>query len=71
METLKEFDWCLDQLDTLRASMSISEMASNKVSETNCIFKDRHASSSKMSSSKKKARHFSELFKLYELCKDL
>ena len=30
METLKEFDWCLDQLDTLRASMSISEMASNK-----------------------------------------
>ena len=34
METLKEFDWCLDQLDTLRASMSISEMASNKVSET-------------------------------------
>jgi len=31
METLKEFDWCLDQLDSLRASMSISEMASNKV----------------------------------------
>lgn len=30
METLKEFDWCLDQLDTLKASMSISEMASNK-----------------------------------------
>ena len=31
METMKEFDWCLDQLDTLKASMSISEMASNKV----------------------------------------
>ena len=31
METIKEFDWCLDQLDTLKASMSISEMASNKV----------------------------------------
>lgn len=31
MATLKEFDWCLDQLDTLKASMSISEMASNKV----------------------------------------
>jgi len=30
METMKEFDWCLDQLDTLKASMSISEMASNK-----------------------------------------
>lgn len=30
MATLKEFDWCLDQLDTLKASMSISEMASNK-----------------------------------------
>jgi hypothetical protein len=30
METLKEFDWCLGQLDTLKASMSISEMASNK-----------------------------------------
>ena len=31
METMKEFDWCLDQLDTLGASMSISEMATNKV----------------------------------------
>ena len=35
METLKEFDWCLGQLDTLKASMSISEMASNKVSMNN------------------------------------
>ena len=34
METIKEFDWCLDQLDTLKASMSISEMASNKVKLT-------------------------------------
>ena len=31
MESLKEFDWCLDQLESLKASMSISEMASNKV----------------------------------------
>jgi len=30
MESLKEFDWCLDQLESLKASMSISEMASNK-----------------------------------------
>ena len=32
METLKEFDWCLDQLDCLKASMTISDMASDKVS---------------------------------------
>ena len=39
METMKEFDWCLDQLDTLKASMSISEMASNKViGMTICFF---------------------------------
>ena len=31
METLKEFDWCLNQLECLQASMTISDMASNKV----------------------------------------
>ncbi|XP_065069739.1 3',5'-cyclic-AMP phosphodiesterase 4C-like isoform X3 [Rhopilema esculentum] len=30
METLKEFDWCLNQLECLQASMTISDMASNK-----------------------------------------
>ncbi|XP_065657890.1 3',5'-cyclic-AMP phosphodiesterase 4C isoform X8 [Hydra vulgaris] len=30
IETMKEFDWCLEQLETLGASMSISEMATNK-----------------------------------------
>eukprot|EP00794_Sanderia_malayensis_P007789 gene7789-8634_t len=30
LETLKEFDWCLDQLECLQASMTIGDMASNK-----------------------------------------
>jgi len=30
METLKEFDWCLNQLECLQASMTIGDMASNK-----------------------------------------
>ncbi|KAF7237075.1 cAMP-specific 3',5'-cyclic phosphodiesterase 4D [Varanus komodoensis] len=29
-ETLEELDWCLDQLETLQTSNSVSEMASNK-----------------------------------------
>ncbi len=31
MESLKEFDWCLDQLECLQASKTIGDMASNKV----------------------------------------
>lgn len=33
METLEELDWCLDQLETIQTYRSVSEMASNKVSE--------------------------------------
>jgi hypothetical protein len=32
METLEELDWCLDQLETIQTYRSVSEMASNKVS---------------------------------------
>lgn len=32
-ETLEELDWCLDQLETLQTRHSVSEMASNKVSQ--------------------------------------
>lgn len=33
-ETLEELDWCLDQLETLQTRHSVSEMASNKVSQS-------------------------------------
>ena len=31
--TLEELDWCLKQLDAVQTHRSVSEMASNKVSE--------------------------------------
>ena len=32
VETLEELDWCLDQLENMQTHRSVSDMASNKVS---------------------------------------
>ena len=33
METMEELDWCLDQLETIQTYRSVSDMASNKVTD--------------------------------------
>ena len=35
-ETLEELDWCLDQLETIQTHRSVSDMASSKVSISQC-----------------------------------
>lgn len=42
-ETLEELDWCLDQLETLQTRHSVSEMASNKVRDTNFTCSTYHS----------------------------
>ena len=36
LETLEELDWCLDQLETIQTHRSVSDMASSKVSISQC-----------------------------------